>query len=158
MGTRADFYVGKGKDAEWIGSIAWDGYRDGIDAAILKAKTPRAFRAAVAKFFKTRDDVTLPKMGWPWPWDDSGTSDCSYWFFAGKCWDAHGSYMAGGGSVDHDVYLPCTVPERRYQDEDGYFIPAKHAKLTPVEYPDMSAKKNVTMGQRSGLIVLTAVS
>ena len=26
MGTRADFYVGRGDAAEWIGSIAYDGY------------------------------------------------------------------------------------------------------------------------------------
>lgn len=25
MGTRADFYVGRGEQAEWLGSIAWDG-------------------------------------------------------------------------------------------------------------------------------------
>lgn len=30
MGTRADFYVGRGPDAEWIGSTAWDGYPDGF--------------------------------------------------------------------------------------------------------------------------------
>ena len=30
MGTRADFYIGKGTDAEWLGSIAWNGYPDGI--------------------------------------------------------------------------------------------------------------------------------
>lgn len=30
MGTRADFYVGRGTEAEWIGSIALDGYPDGI--------------------------------------------------------------------------------------------------------------------------------
>lgn len=31
MGTRADFYVGRGESAEWLGSIAWDGYPSGID-------------------------------------------------------------------------------------------------------------------------------
>jgi hypothetical protein len=29
MGTRADFYVGRGKDAEWLGSVAFDGYPSG---------------------------------------------------------------------------------------------------------------------------------
>ena len=37
MGTRADFYIGRGATAEWIGSIAWDGYPDGIPAPILEA-------------------------------------------------------------------------------------------------------------------------
>lgn len=31
MSTRADFYVGRGAEAEWIGSISWDGYPDGVD-------------------------------------------------------------------------------------------------------------------------------
>jgi hypothetical protein len=30
MGTRADFYVGRGETAEYLGSIAWDGYPDGL--------------------------------------------------------------------------------------------------------------------------------
>jgi hypothetical protein len=25
MGTRADFYVGRGPEAEWLGSVAYDG-------------------------------------------------------------------------------------------------------------------------------------
>jgi len=32
MGTRADFYVGIGPEAEWVGSIAYDGYPDGVIA------------------------------------------------------------------------------------------------------------------------------
>ena len=39
MGTRADFYVGKGKDSEWLGSIAWDWYPDGIPDNILDAES-----------------------------------------------------------------------------------------------------------------------
>ena len=26
MDERADFYVGRGEDAEWLGSITWNGY------------------------------------------------------------------------------------------------------------------------------------
>ena len=26
MGSRADFYIGEGTEAEWLGSVAWDGY------------------------------------------------------------------------------------------------------------------------------------
>lgn len=96
MGTRADFYVGKGKKAEWIGSIAWDGYRDGIAKNVLSATSADQFRAAVARFFIDRDDVTFPARGWPWPWETSATTDCSYWFFDGQVWDAHGGR-----------YIPC---------------------------------------------------
>ncbi len=127
MGTRADFYVGKGKKAEWIGSIAWDGYKDGIAKSVLKATTAASFRKAVTKFFNGRDDVSLPKDGWPWPWDDSNTTDCSYWFFDGKVWE------------DFD---DC------YRDVNE--------KQTQIQYPDMSKKKKVAKGKRSGLIVIGA--
>jgi hypothetical protein len=82
MGTRADFYLGKGKDAEWLGSIAWDGSE--IDNQIRGCKSPEAYRHAVESFLKERDDATWPKDGWPWPWDDSGITDCHYWFFDGQ--------------------------------------------------------------------------
>ena len=35
MGTRADFYVGRGESAEWLGSVAWDGNPRGIDDPVL---------------------------------------------------------------------------------------------------------------------------
>ncbi len=153
MGTRADFYVGKGKDAEWLGSIAWDGYRSGIDGYILKAKTEAIYRKAVEVFLSKRDDRRFAKDGWPWPWNDSGTSDCSYWFFDGKCWDAHGVYLADGSSRDEDIFLPCNVEKSEFTDEDGYFLPEKIKDAPTVEYPDMSARKRVTDG---GFIVLRA--
>lgn len=78
MGTRADFYVGKGVGAEWLGSIAWDGYRDGIPDSIGLADSEEHFRAAVAGFIGEREDGTKPEQGWPWPWEDSGTTDRSY--------------------------------------------------------------------------------
>lgn len=140
MGTRADFYVGKGQSAEWIGSIAWDGNRDGIPGYILKAKTEATFRKAVAVFFEKRDDVTLPAQGWPWPWDDSSTSDCSYWFFDKRCWD-----VAPG-----DFYFPCDEDEANYDDDEVF------KNRERVDFPDMSARKNVTFGKRSGVIIVGA--
>lgn len=60
VGTRADFYIGRGETAEWIGSIAFDGYPEGVDDAVLTAKNEADYRAAVKDFFATRDDATLP--------------------------------------------------------------------------------------------------
>lgn len=140
MGTRADFYAGKGKDAEWLGSIAWDGYEtsDEIDAA----KTEVEYRDAVAAFLASRDDATLPSQGWPWPWNNSGTTDCSYWFFDGQCWEALGS---------PDRYVPRgSMPE--HEDEQEGCI----EKCERIEFPDMSALKNVTLGKRSGVIIISA--
>ena len=78
MGTRADFYIGKGKNSEWLGSIAWDGYPKGIPTVLLRQTNEKGFRANVSKFLDSRDDATLPNDGWPWPWEDSGTTDYAY--------------------------------------------------------------------------------
>lgn len=82
MGTRADFYVGRGKTKKWIGSIAFDGYR--ITEALMRCKSEKDFRRLVAWQLSKRDDATLPEQGWPWPWDDSSTTDYAYAFFGGR--------------------------------------------------------------------------
>lgn len=154
MGTRADFYIGKGKDAEWIGSIAWDGYRDGIPSTILNSHRPSVFRRRVVEWLKERNDATFPNQGWPWPWDDSSTSDCSYWYFEGRCWDVWPKISGGKG-----VWVPCDVAEPKWGNR-GASETRQMAKFLkgckPVEFPNMADKKQVTMGERSGLIVLTA--
>lgn len=137
MGTRVDFYVGKGKDAEWIGSIAWDGYREAIDPEILLCKSESAFRHAFAEFIKDRNDATLPEQGWPWPWDDSGLTDCHYWFFDGRCWEGRRERDKFG-----EVYVPC---DELY---DKWLTGRER-----VEFPNMKDKQNVTLGNRSGVII-----
>lgn len=156
MGTRADFYVGRGAEAEWLGSIAWDGYRDGIEPELLRATDEAEYREEVARFLRKRDDATTPDKGWPWPWNDSGTSDCSYWFFDGAVHDVTcGTYHG----VEGDFFTPVDrgVP---FFDED-FSDPNAAAALyfankTRVTYPDMSARKAVTLGKRSGVIVIRA--
>jgi hypothetical protein len=63
MGTRADFYVGRGADMEWLGSIAWDGYPPGIRGGVLAATSEADFRALLSAFLAPREDVTLPNDG-----------------------------------------------------------------------------------------------
>ena len=153
MGTRADFYLGKGKTAEWLGSIAWDGHRDGICPQILNCTSDAAFRHAVASFLASRDDGTTPDQGWPWPWNDSSISDCHYWFFDGRCWEGRGECERFG-----EVYVPADEPEPNWEGLDRAAEDAEYDKwLTGrerVEFPDMTAKKRVTMGNRSGVIVI----
>jgi len=130
MGTRADFYVGTGPDAEWLGSLAFDGYRidemeerhadktaDNAECwAIKTATAEQAYRDAVAKLLKLNDDATTPDQGWPWPWENSHTTDYAYAFVDGAC----KSFPWGKGA----------------------------------EWPDMTDRKNTTFGKRSGLIVV----
>lgn len=141
MGTRADFYVGRDAGAEWIGSIAWDGYRDGIDAAVLTATDEASYREAVKAFFASRDDVTLPEQGWPWPWDDSSITDCSYWFFDRAVWDER-----------RGTYQPCAEPAP--ETDDSYNASVEGAPR--IVFPDMKSRRAVTFGPRSGLIVIGA--
>src|SRR5690606_19926111 len=107
MGTRADFYVGRGSDAEWLGSIAWDGYPDGIDDMVKQATSDAAFRVAVEQFFAGRKDVTRPADGWPWPWDDSCTTDYAYAFDGENVWGS----CFGGAWFD--------AREERPEESDG---------------------------------------
>lgn len=86
MGTRADFYVGCGPDAVWLGSVAWDGYEWAEDAAcaLRLATTEQTFRKAVSAILASRGDATTPDQGWPWPWANSGTTDYAYYFHDGN--------------------------------------------------------------------------
>ena len=141
MGTRADFYVGRGEQAEWIGSIGWDGYPNDGTVALCKATTEAEFRAAVTEFFETehKDDTTLPADGWPWPWNNSQTTDYSYAFDGGKVWVSN---------FGHPWYDPFETNE----NDEEVQIPDRTAK---VAFPDMTERKNVTFGNRSGLMIFT---
>lgn len=134
MGTRADFYAGRGEAAEWLGSIAWDGYPDGIDDAVLSAASEPDYRAAVAAFFSDRDDVTRPDDGWPWPWDDSSTTDYAYAFDEGRVW---ASYFG------HAWFLAT--------DEE----PEEESQKTAV-FPTMKTDQHAPAGShRSGIMVIS---
>lgn len=82
MGTRADFYSGLGESAEYLGSIAWDGYPDGLPKELRSASSDAEWRRIVLAELMARDDATAPVDGWPWPWDDSRTTDYAYTFAA----------------------------------------------------------------------------
>jgi hypothetical protein len=131
LGTRADFYVGRGRDAEWVGSIAWDGYPSGIDNAVLAATTEEGFRSALQSFAESRSDFTAPHQGWPWPWEDSRLTDYAY------AYDDGAVFGSGGKSW----WPALSEPE---DDDDG----------EEAVFPDMSKIENVTFGPRSGLIVV----
>lgn len=94
MGTRADFYVGRGPEAEWLGSVSWDGYPSGLSHEhysksgkidIFGAETEESYREQVQQMLDSRDDATQPTTErWPWPWEDSRTTDYAYAFEGGK--------------------------------------------------------------------------
>ena len=134
MGTRADFYVGRGAKAEWIGSVAYDGHpgSTGVD----DAGTEAAFRESVADRLK-EDDGTTPDMGWPWPWNNSHTTDYAYAFDGGKVW--------------------CSGFGRPWWDMSGAEPDDADSPKT-ADVPDMKDRRNTaTPGtKRSGLMVFSA--
>jgi len=145
MGTRADFYVGQGADAEWLGSIAWDGYPDGIfEGSPEMFTTPllptvEEWRDWVAEYLSGRRDATLPERGWPWPWRDSGTTDYAYTLIDGEI---HGSSYGG--------------PWFKVDPAAEGWVPDEDPAAPRATFPDMSARKNVRFDEGSGAIFLTA--
>lgn len=125
MGTRADFWIGSGPEAEWLGSVAFDGYEWAEEEgnAVMAAPTADDFRRRVAIVLE-RDDATVPAQGWPWPWSDSTTTDYAYVFEDGEV-----TAYAAGSSLKDDGTGP------------------RHG------WRDMTAFKNVTYSPRSGLII-----
>jgi len=138
MGTRADFYVGRGVDAEWLGSIAWDGYPEGIPEAIRETTSERRFRKLVEKFILDREDGTQVSQGWPWPWEDSLLTDFAYAFDGRAVWASCFGYEWFKANRK-------TMPP---------FYSGVSQKVAV--FPNMKAIQSVTFGERSGVIILVA--
>jgi hypothetical protein len=141
MGTRADFYVGRGPEAEWLGSITWDGYPAGIDDPVFYPTTEHEYRTAVTNFLAARDDVTLPTEPWPWPWENSGTTDYAYAYDNGKVFAS----SFGHAWFEVDPNAECYGEPEDREDE---------GKMT---FPDMSSRMGSTnhIMRKSGLITVT---
>ena len=153
MGTRADFYVGRGVDSEWLGSIAWDGYPSGINLTepekgilgtriiakwgkgkhLFDSTREEDFRHRVGQFFEHRDDVTTPDRGWPWPWETSHTTDYADAFDGGKVY---------ASCFGHEWFDP-KEPESESSASENTAL-----------FPNMKERQNVTFGARSGVIIL----
>lgn len=136
MGTKADFYLGKNTNAQWLGSIAWDGHPWRISPAISTAKTEEEYRTAILDFLRTREDASFgleADQHWPWPWDNSKRTHYSYKFENGKLLVSH----FGGPWCDP-------------ADPLGYEFP----KTPKQEFPDMTLRKLSIVGEKSGLVIV----
>jgi len=131
MGTRADFYD---KDMQWLGSIGWDGYPNNDEFnPIFDASTYDEYLAEVAKLLTGCEDATLPKDGWPWPWEDSSITDFAY------KWDG-----------SHVVFSNFGKP---WQGRTDAPFDGDVANMPSGVFPNMKHMQKVTLGARSGLIV-----
>ncbi len=184
MGTRADFYVGRGPEAEWLGSIAFDGYPSGNPEPIFSADSEGEYRRLVEVVLASNDCATRPADGWPWPWPDSGTTDCAYawdrgkvlvsWFGDGWAHVRPGKVVAikiDGGEVDLERLLailegrdsrrrPGAVAARlSIEREHGEPRVGKRRRPKSggkVAFPNMTGRSNVQMGgPRSGMLLVS---
>ena len=145
MGTRADFYIRKDGALKWLGSVALDGYdvdeaeetwatrndRGRACWALKNVETESDFTAALQFYFEMRDDVTDPvEHGWPWPWEDSRTTDYAYVFEGNKL-----RRFAWGKEI-----IPGDDESERPEPDGGW--------------PDMTNIQDVTLGTRSGVILV----
>lgn len=135
MGTRADFYTGTDPATMvYLGSIAYDG---GDIEEVGSPATEQEYRDAVGRFIASRDDGSTPdRDGWPWPWNTSATTDCAYTWDGERILSAHGSperWLPHPWHGDDDE-LPASAPQARF--------------------PNMEGIKRVTLGRRSGVLVL----
>lgn len=144
MGTRADFYIRRTNDAEWLGSVAMDGYPEGIAPAILDAKKEMEYRQAVSNFLDETSHATMPEQGWPWPWTDSNTSDYAY------AWDNGVWYTIGYQPTRWWLHADGELP---YDDVEKYEAALEGLQVT--DFPNMEHMQNVTRGHRSGLVLFS---
>lgn len=123
--------MGRGKTAEWLGSIALDGYPEAMDLAILEATT-EADREAVEHFLKSREDATPAAQGWPWPWENSNTTDYAYAWEEPRVW----------GTCFGHGWWPALHEPKDNRDEPK-----------TIEWPDVK-RRQVADGKRSGIFIL----
>lgn len=145
MGTRADYYIGRGLNAKWLGSTAWDGYPDDDRIKIICASlSEQEYVYNIERNFDQRDDATRPEQGWPWPWETSSITDYAY------AWDGDRVWISCYGSA----WFNLTDYEKdKFGDFDPNLIEEERAI-----FPSMKEIQKVTFGERSGIMIFKAKS
>lgn len=86
MGSRADFYLGRGAKAKWIGSVTYGGYppcENGRTPIInvCESKSEKQFIQNVKDIIAIKTNIGYnTESGWPWEYDNSRKTDYSYFF------------------------------------------------------------------------------
>lgn len=81
MGTKADFYVGIGPDAEWLGSILNKGDVWHIPLNILIQVNQVMFEELTLGFLNNNNGIIADRGDkWDHPWADSRMTDYTYMF------------------------------------------------------------------------------
>jgi hypothetical protein len=84
MCFRADFYLGRGKRALWLGSLREHGAPVHLRYALKRCNDQRAFYAAALELVTSIPDGVPREQGWPWSYPDSSQTDYTYAFDDGQ--------------------------------------------------------------------------
>ena len=76
----ADFFLGVGEGAEWLGTLRLQGDPDDLPRALREARWPSEYRRLVAALLRSRVDGVRPHQGWPWGWDTANGTPHVYTF------------------------------------------------------------------------------
>ena len=78
---KADFYVGVGRQADWIGSVAKCGEIWAVSTPILLQVNKTMYEELVIEYINFCEGIVANHVcQWPWPWADSKMTDYSYIF------------------------------------------------------------------------------
>ncbi len=78
---KADFYVGTGRKADWIGSVNRCGEIWAISTPILLQVNRTMYEEMVIEYINFCEGVVANHVcQWPWEWQDSRMTDYSYIF------------------------------------------------------------------------------
>ncbi|MEV6906000.1 hypothetical protein [Amycolatopsis sp. NPDC051071] len=106
--TTHDFYLGRGPDADWLGSLRL-GVPDGrwFDE-ITRSRSAGGFITLVTFFLRSAEiheagEVTFGNRVWPWPWPTSHGTDYVHAFDTGAVWTAR---RGDRWSMRGDKYIP----------------------------------------------------
>jgi hypothetical protein len=81
MMERADFYVGMGESADWIGSISKGGSIWEIPTDIIIQVNRVMFEEMCIEYIKSKQGVVANHIcQWPWDWEDSRLTSFAYIF------------------------------------------------------------------------------
>lgn len=82
--SRADFWVGVGPGAEWLGSVChYGGQWQYPSMGLLPLTGEQDYRQRVTTILQNDPLASMPSDGWPWPWPTSADTDYVYTWLDG---------------------------------------------------------------------------
>lgn len=81
MSSKADFYIGMGPSAEWLGSVHRCGELWALSTNILIQSSRVMYEELVTEYIELCKGIVAEHVcQWPWPWDDSRMTEYTYIF------------------------------------------------------------------------------